>query len=428
MSAKLQVALDLLQGERALQIAKEAVEGGADWIEAGTPLIKSEGMEIVRSLKKSCPGKVIVADLKTMDVGAVEADMAVKSGADVVVIMGASSDLTISEAIEAAAKYGAKVMVDMMGVPDPVRRGREVASLGAALICMHLAVDDQMRGSTASELCAFVKEMPIGVAVAGGITAEGAVELVSAGAEVVIVGAAITKSADVVSATRRIKQAMETGSAKCDRGFKKYAQEELVEAFSKVSTPNICDAQHRQGGMKGIRRRNTKEVKMVGKALTVQTTNGDWAKPVEAVDAAQPGDVIVIDAGGGEIAVWGELASCSALGKGIAGVVVDGSVRDVDGIDAIGFPCFSRHISSDAGEPKGHGGIGMPVVCGGVRVRSGDWVIGDASGVVVVPAERAVEVANRSLDVLETEDRIREEIRRGSTLSKVLELKKWEKV
>lgn len=428
MSAKLQVALDLLQGQRALQIAREAVEGGADWIEAGTPLIKSEGMDIVRRLKKECPGKTIVADLKTMDVGALEADMAAKSGADIVVIMGASSDSTISEAVHAAARYGAKVMVDLMGVPDPVRRGGEVVALGATYVCIHIAVDDQMKGSTARQLSSIIGEMPVGVAVAGGITAETAAELSSAGAEIIIVGGAITKAADVAGATRSIKHAIETGSHGSGGEFKKYAQDELVEAFSKVSTPNICDAQHRQGGMKGIKRRNSKDVKMVGKALTVQTMNGDWAKPVEAIDFAQPGDVLVVDVGGGEIAVWGELASCSAVGKGIMGVVVDGAVRDIDEIDAMGFPCFSRSVSSDAGEPKGYGGIGIPVVCGGMKVRTGDWIIGDANGVVVVPMEKAVEVANRALDVLERENRIREEIKRGSTLSKVLELQKWEKV
>lgn len=428
MSAKLQVALDLLQGKRAVQIAREAAEGGADWIEAGTPLIKSEGMEIVRRLKKEFPGKAIVADLKTMDVGAMEADMAAKSGADIIVIMGVSSDSTISEAVQAAAKFGAKVMVDLMGVQDPVKRGKEVAALGAAYLCMHMAVDEQMGGMTAESLIPIIKKMPIGVAVAGGITARTAAKLASAGAEVIIVGGSITKSADVKGATKAIKKAIGAKKAPRSKDFKKYTEDELLSAFSKVSTPNICDAQHRRGHMKGIRRRNSGDVKMVGKALTVQTLNGDWAKPVEAIDFAKPGDIVVIDAGGGDTAVWGELATCSAMGKGIMGVVVDGAIRDVDEMDAMNFPCFSRHVSSDAGEPKGYGGIGITITCGGLKVKTGDWIIGDANGVVVVPAENAVEVANRSLDVLERENRIREEIKRGSTLSMVLELKKWEKV
>lgn len=428
MTPILQVALDLLQGDRAIQIAREAAAGGADWIEAGTPLIKSEGMEIVRKLKKEFPGKKIVADLKTMDVGAVEADMAARSGADIVVIMGVSHDATIEDAIKAAAKYGAEVMIDLMATQDPVKRCEEVATLGAHYVCIHIGVDAQMGGGANLDLSEIIKKMPLTVAVAGGITAETAASVVTSGASILIVGGAITKSADAEEATKAIKKAMLTGISEQTRAFKRYTESELVEAFSKVSTPNIVDAQHRMGGMKGIRPRNKKPMKMIGRALTVQTSNGDWAKPVEAIDQANKGDVIVIDVGGGQIAVWGELASWSAKLKGIAGVVIDGAARDIDEIDEMEFPVYSRYVSPDAGEPKGFGGIGTPITCGGVKVQSGDWIIGDANGVVVVVANKAVEIANRSLDVLERENRIREEIKRGSTLSKVLELKKWEKV
>jgi 3-hexulose-6-phosphate synthase/6-phospho-3-hexuloisomerase len=109
-------------------------------------------------------------------------------------------------------------------------------------------------------------------------------------------------------------------------------------------------------------------------------------------------------------------------------VVVDGAIRDLDTILELGFPAFSRSVSSNAGEPKGHGEIGVEVTVGGQRVRPGDWIVGDVSGVVVVPRERAQEVANRALDVLEHENRVREEIRRGSTLSAVQKLERWERV
>src|SRR4029077_16210935 len=113
---------------------------------------------------------------------------------------------------------------------------------------------------------------------------------------------------------------------------------------------------------------------------------------------AGPGEVLVVDAGGGTTAVWGELASESAHGRGIAAVVIDGAVRDIDAIRELGFPVFSRSVSPNAGEPKGHGEGGIEVIVGGQRVRPGDWIIGDASGLVVVPKERAQEIANRALD------------------------------
>ena len=429
MKPVLQVALDLVHGDRALSIAADAVKGGADWIEAGTPLIKSEGMDIVRELKKAFPKQTIVADMKTIDVGGAEVEIAAKSGADVVVVLGVSSNPTITEAILSARQYGAKVMVDLFNVQDKAARAREVEKMGADYICVHVGVDEQMVGGTPlSELKGLSKAVGIPIAAAGGINSETAPAIVKAGASIVIVGGAIIKAKDVADAARKVKKAITTGKKVSTDLFKKYSDKELYQAFSKVSSPNVADAQHKKGAMKGIHPRIRHGLKMVGRALTVHTVNGDWAKPVEAIDKAKPGDVIVIDACAGEIAVWGELASWSCKTKGVMGVVIDGAARDIDAIIELDFPCFSRHISSNAGEPKGYGGIGHEIVCGGIVVKTGDWIIGDESGVVVVPQEHAVEVANRALDVMERENRIREEIRKGGTLSSVMNLEKWEKV
>lgn len=429
MKPILQVALDLVHGERALTIAADAVKGGVDWIEAGTPLIKSEGMEVVRLLKKTFPKHTIVADMKTIDVGGTEVEIAAKSGADVVVILGVSSDPTVTEAILSARQYGAKVMVDLFNVKDKITRAKEVERMGADYICVHVGVDEQMVGGTPlSELKGLAEAVNIPIAAAGGINSETAPDVVRAGASIVIVGGAIIKAKDVAKAAKAVKSAITSGKRVPTNLFKKYSERELFDAFSNVSSPNVADAQHKKGAMKGIHPRISHGVKMVGRALTVHTINGDWAKPVEAIDRAKPGDVIVIDACGGEIAVWGELASWSCKTKQVAGVVIDGAARDIDSIIEMGFPCFSRHLASNAGEPKGYGGIGHEIVCGGVAVKTGDWVIGDESGVVVVPRESAVEVANRALDVMERENRLREEIKKGGTLSSVLKLEKWEKV
>jgi len=96
----LQVALDLLNAHRAITIARDSIKGDAGcWLEAGTPLIKSEGMDIVRKLKQTFPDKTIVADMKTMDTGALETETASKAGADVVCILGASDNSTIQDAL-----------------------------------------------------------------------------------------------------------------------------------------------------------------------------------------------------------------------------------------------------------------------------------------------------------------------------------------
>jgi 3-hexulose-6-phosphate synthase/6-phospho-3-hexuloisomerase len=430
MKPVLQVALDLMHRKRAMEIAKEAVAGGADWIEAGTPLIKSEGVEIIRDLKRAFPGHIIVADMKTMDVGAFEIEIAVKAGADVVSVMGLADDATISESVLAARKYGAKVMVDLMNVHDKLARAKTAEKLGAGLVCLHVGIDEQMRGAASPiELVRTISaQIGIPLAVAGGITPARIGELVKAGASVLIVGGSIIKNENVEEATRTIKQALLDPTLVRKELIKKYSQSDLMEAFARVSTPNIADAQHKKGVMLGLSPHLKHGQRMVGRILTVQTAKGDWAKPVEAIDRAKDGDVIVIDAGGSDVAVWGELASWSAKLKGVRGVVIDGAIRDIDGIIDMEFPAFARLVVPDAGEPKGYGGIGHEIVCCGQVVRSGDWIIGDENGVIVVAQEQAVEIANRAIDVMERENRIREEIKRGGTLSSVQELEKWEQV
>jgi 3-hexulose-6-phosphate synthase / 6-phospho-3-hexuloisomerase len=426
----LQVALDFENLPRALVAAREAVEGGADWVEAGTPLIKSEGLEAVRELKKAFPGRRIVADLKVMDTGAFEVEIAAKAGADLVTILGAADDDTIADGVRGGELYGAEVVVDLLGVAEPIARAKRAAELGAAAVCWHVGIDMQMAGKTPFDVLGkLAAEVPIPVAVAGGLNSETVAAATRAGARILVVGGAITKSEDIAGATRRIRQAIDTQKEVATELFRRYTGEEVRTALLKVSSPNVSDAMQRQGAMHGlIAHLKDRTVRMVGPAVTVVTRDGDWAKPVEAIDRAGEGDVVVVDAGGGPTAVWGELASWSAHGRKVAGVVIDGAIRDLDAILELGFPAFSRHVSSNAGEPKGHGEIGVEVTVGGQRVRPGDWIVGDLSGVVVVPRERAQEIANRSLDVLEHENRVREEIRRGSTLSAVQRLERWERV
>lgn len=425
----LQVALDFMHQKRALQAAREAVEGGADWVEAGTPLIKSEGVEVVRALKKAFPDRVIVADLKTMDTGAFEVEIAAKAGAEVISVMTVTDDATVLEAVKAARRYGARVMGDLMAVADKVQRAKEVEALGVDYLCHHVSIDEQMIAKTPlEELKALAEAVDIPIAVAGGLNTETVAQAMEAGATIVIVGGAIIKAPDVAEAAARIKRVMAEKKPLQSKLYRKYAHDELFEALGQVSTPNLADAMQKRGPMEGVVPRLNRGTRMVGRALTVKTADGDWAKPVEAIDRAGPGEVIVVDAGGGKTAVWGELASWSCKVKDVAGVVIDGAARDIDAIRDIDFPVFARWVVPHAGEPKGHGEIGAEIVCGGQRVRTGDWIVGDESGVVVVPQEAAVEVANRALDVLERENRVREEIKRGGTLSSVLELEKWEKV
>lgn len=425
----LQIALDELNLDRAIGYAREAVAGGVQWIEAGTPLIKSAGLDAVRVLKKTFPNHVIVADMKTMDTGAFETEMAAKAGADVIGILGAASDGTFIEAVKAARKYGAKVYMDLISVSDKVARAKDAERLGCDYVCLHMGVDEQMKGAKPLDVLKAVSSaVRIPVMVAGGLTTETVGPAVQAGASVLIVGGALTKAEDLTAQAKLLRQAIAKKSIIPTALFRKYGQEDLREAFSKCSSSNVSDAMHRKGAMDGGIVARQQGARVVGRAVTVFTADGDWAKTVEAIDVAKPGDILVIDQRGGQTAMWGELASWSSKLKGIAGMVTDGAVRDIDDIRSMEFPVWSRWVVPNAGEPKGFGEIGSEIKCGGQTVRSGDWIIADDMGVVVVPQDEAMEVANRSVEVHERENRLREEIKRGKTLSSVLSLKKWEKV
>ena len=424
--AKLQVALDFVDLPRALKVARLVLAGGADILEIGTPLIKSYGMDAVRRFRAEFRDAVLVADMKIMDTGRLEVETAAKAGANIVTVCSASGLATVRECVEAGLNYGAEIFLDFIGVSE-ISQIKEFLSLSVNYFGIHIPIDEQMRGRTTSFLLSELREMTtIPIAVAGGINSETAAGIVEGGAEIIIVGGAITKAKNPQGETEKIKKAIREKISIRSEYFVRVDEKNIRKVLEKVSAANVSDALHRGLPIRGIRPLKD-GYRMVGPALTVRTYPGDWAKPVEAIDRAKDGDVIVIDAGGVAPAVWGELATNSALQKKIAGVVIFGGVRDVLDIKKMSLPVFASVITPQAGEPKGFGEIGVPIVVGGVRIKTGDWVIGDDDGVMVIPKEKAAEYANRAMDVLERENRIREEIKEGSTLASVTQLLMWEK-
>lgn len=421
----LHVALDLTEAKRALQIAEEAVAGGAEWIEAGTPLIKSEGMNIIRALREKFPKNTIVADLKTADTGALEVEIAAKAGADIVCILGSADNAVIADAIRGANLYGVQLMADMMNVTDVYSRARELADLGVHIINAHVGIDQQMNGRNPLDTLEKLGRLGIKTAAAGGLNKNTAPLAVSAGADIIIVGASIIKAADVKAATQEIRAAIDAPTAATREHIS--IDCEIRELLEAVSAPNVSDAMYRKGAMTGLFVSHVPK-KLIGRAVTVQTFGGDWSKPVQAIDTCSAGDVLVISNDGRcDVAPWGELATRSAENKGVAGIIIDGAVRDWDDIITLGVPVYARSVQPNAYEPKGFGEINAEITCCGQTVRPGDWIIGDMSGVVVIPKERAYEIARRAAEVHKTEIRIREEIRRGGTLGSLSELLKWEK-
>ena len=201
---------------------------------------------------------------------------------------------------------------------------------------------------------------------------------------------------------------------------------DLIRAFSQLSTPNISDALGRDGGMDTRIRPAFPGARLAGSAYTVLNYPKDNLMTHYALKHAQPGDVILVDNGcGTHGSGWGELMSTAAKLKGLGGIVIDGTVRDVNELGKIGFPVFAAGVTAEGTVKVTPGGINCPITCGGVCVSPGDVVVGDENGVVVVPGPRAKEVLETSMAISEREKAMRKRILNGESIYDILNLSQY---
>ncbi len=171
----------------------------------------------------------------------------------------------------------------------------------------------------------------------------------------------------------------------------------LIELFSHFETPDISDVMNRLHTMHWDIKNQVNTDAITGPALTVKVFPGDNLMVHKALDIAEPGDVVVIDAGSSPMnAVLGDLVSQKAKHKGIHAFIVDGLIRDLPGIQEIGMPVFAKGTTPIGPLHRGPGEINHPVSCGGIVVNPGDIIMGDKNGVVVVPKEFAEYVIERA--------------------------------
>jgi 3-hexulose-6-phosphate synthase/6-phospho-3-hexuloisomerase len=220
MKATVQLSLDLIDLEEACRAAAMALCAGVDWLEAGTPLILADGARAVRELRARFPETPIVADLKIMDGGWLEAELMAKAGANMVVVMGQAHEETIELVVKAGRDLGVKVMGDNMAMPDPVAGAKRLEDLGCDYIIHHIGYDmrnlRRSRGQHAptplDRLREIVAAVSVPVQAVGGLTLEQATDTPSYGAPLVVIGAPLaidahafrTASGDLESSLRLI--------------------------------------------------------------------------------------------------------------------------------------------------------------------------------------------------------------------------------
>jgi 3-hexulose-6-phosphate synthase/6-phospho-3-hexuloisomerase len=203
MKPIVQISLDLTNIEEALETAAMAMRAGVDWLEAGTPLILAEGLNCVRELRKAFPETPIVADLKTMDGGYLEAEMMAKAGATHVVVMSRAHEETIHCVVKAGKDHGVKVMGDNLA-DDMVAAAKKLEDLGCDYVIHHVGYDERRgiaaRGermpSPLDQLKEVVEAVSIPVQAVGGLSLEQAIRTPEYGAPLVVLGAPLTIDAD----------------------------------------------------------------------------------------------------------------------------------------------------------------------------------------------------------------------------------------
>lgn len=192
-----QISLDLIDLKEAVSTAELALRAGVDWLEVGTPLIIAEGMRGVRELRARFPETPIVADLKITDGGWLEAEMAIKAGANMIVVMGQAHEETVELVAKAGRDLGARVMGDNMNMPDPVKGARRLEELGCDFVIHHIGYDMRTlrkeRGQAAptplDRLREVVNAVSVPVQAVGGLTVQQAMDTPSYGAPLVVIGA-----------------------------------------------------------------------------------------------------------------------------------------------------------------------------------------------------------------------------------------------
>ncbi|MCL5770112.1 MAG: orotidine 5'-phosphate decarboxylase [Planctomycetes bacterium] len=204
MSPIVQISLDLITIDEALATAEMALRAGVDWLEAGTPLIIAEGMNGVRALRRRFPETPIVADLKTMDGGYLEAEMMAQAGATHVVVMARAHEETIRCVVKAGRDYQVQVMGDNLACPDMVAAAKYLEDLGCDFVIHHIGYDERRgiaaRGermpSPLDRLREVVQAVRVPVQAVGGLTVDQAVRTPEYGAPLVVLGAPLTIDAD----------------------------------------------------------------------------------------------------------------------------------------------------------------------------------------------------------------------------------------
>jgi RraA family protein len=198
---------------------------------------------------------------------------------------------------------------------------------------------------------------------------------------------------------------------------------DLLRRIARIPTAILSDALGRLGTMSALIKPMTPQTRLIGIAHTVRCYPGDYLTLLKALAEARKGEVLVVDGGGVlEVALLGKLMAMDARRKGVRGFVIEGAVRDLQGLADVGVPVFARAATPRVGTAEHLQETQVPIICGGAPVQPGDIVHGDEDGVVAFPAKRLREVVSRALEIERHEADLVRKLKQGRTLAELTKL------
>jgi 4-hydroxy-4-methyl-2-oxoglutarate aldolase len=197
--------------------------------------------------------------------------------------------------------------------------------------------------------------------------------------------------------------------------------DDLAERFRTVDTTAICDADKTTRVLDSAIKARSAATRVFGPAFTVRCQD-DFLGVLRAIEAASPGDVIVVDGGARQIALGGELFARGAIVRGLGGIIVDGGYRDMGYVSNCPLPVYSRFVTPLAGTTTKLGELQIPITCGGVAVQPGDMILADDEGIVVIDPDRVATLLDAAAAVKAKESRVIDKLNAGMPLSAALNL------
>lgn len=394
MKPKLSVSLEFLHLENALFCAEQSVSAGVEILEIGSTLLKSTGLTSIKVLRERFPNVTLVADMKVQNNIASEIKAIVDAGANSITISGSASPDVWKESIDIASEYNVEIILDFRDIVQPQEYITENIPEKINIVMFSLKQNGNIAFSLLQKA---TSSLTIPVAVRDVQEEDDIAEAISLGASIISVSFCDAKEKNIQEAVKKIQKILSDTKKTFPEDPVSLHEEQLFELLDQVAPSDFCEVIESPCFLDEIFPIQ-KYTKIIGKVATLKTWPGSELAVLEFLLTLQPKTILVIDAGGRGAAVWGQMATEIAIKKGLTAVVINGSIKEVNKIREKSFPCYTTSMSSKM-EKKQSMAIDehCTLKIGEVFISSGDWLIGNDTGIVCISQNNVFLNANKAL-------------------------------